>query len=111
MSREPVTAWCIALVHSPEVADRAAIKHDLYLTGHTHGGQICLPMRKPFATGLKRHRDLASGIWRHGNMVGYTSRGIGACVIPFRTFCPGEIVLLTLRNGPDHITHGPESKL
>lgn len=103
--------YCIALVHSPEVADRASNKHDLYLTGHTHGGQICLPSRKPFATGLKRHRDLASGIWRHGDMVGYTSRGIGACVIPFRTFCPGEIVLLTLRQGPDHITHGPETKL
>jgi len=30
-------------------------------------------------------------------MVGSTSRGIGACVIPFRAYCPGEIVRLTLR--------------
>jgi predicted MPP superfamily phosphohydrolase len=95
--------YCIALVHSPEVADRAADRHRLYLTGHTHGGQICLPSQRPFATGLKRHRSFASGIWRHGAMIGYTSRGIGTCVIPFRAYCPGEIVLLTLRRGPDGI--------
>lgn len=98
--------YCIALVHSPEVADRAADRHRLYLTGHTHGGQICLPSQRPVAVGLKRHRDLVSGAWRHRDMTGYTSRGIGACVIPFRTFCPGEIVLLTLRRGPDAVTVG-----
>jgi predicted MPP superfamily phosphohydrolase len=95
--------FCIALVHSPEVAGRAAAAgHRLYLTGHTHGGQFCRPSRKPFAVGLKRHRDLVSGLWRHAGMVGYTSRGIGACVIPFRLYCPGEVVLLTLRRGPEH---------
>lgn len=62
--------YCIALVHSPEVADRAADRHHLYLTGHTHGGQICLPSQRPFATGLKRHRDFASGAWRHRDMRG-----------------------------------------
>lgn len=98
----------IALVHSPEVAYRAADRHRLYLTGHTHGGQICLPSQRPFATGLKRHRDLASGVWRHADMVGYTSRGIGACVIPFRTFCPGEAVLVTLKHGPDCVSAGSE---
>ncbi|MDH3701927.1 MAG: metallophosphoesterase [Alphaproteobacteria bacterium] len=95
--------FCIALVHSPEVADRAAARHRLYLTGHTHGGQICLPGGRPFAAGLKRHRDLARGAWRHGDMVGYTSRGIGTCVLPFRSFCPGEVVRVTLRCGPEHV--------
>lgn len=92
--------FCIALVHSPEIADQASARHRLYLTGHTHGGQICLPGRRPFATGLKRHHELASGLWRHGEMIGYTSRGTGACVLPFRTFCPGEVVLITLRRAP-----------
>ena len=45
--------FCIALVHSPEAADIAARRHRLYLTGHTHGGQICLPGGRPFATGMK----------------------------------------------------------
>jgi hypothetical protein len=96
--------FCIALVHSPEVADRAAAGHRLYLTGHTHGGQICLPTGRSFGTGLKRHRELASGVWRYDDMVGYTSRGIGACVVPFRMNCPGEVVLVTLRRGPEHVS-------
>jgi predicted MPP superfamily phosphohydrolase len=98
--------FCIALVHSPEIADQAAARHRFYLTGHTHGGQICLPGRRPLATGLKRHRDLASGVWRYGEMVGYTSRGIGACVLPFRMNCPGEVTLVTLRCGPKHVSLG-----
>lgn len=93
----------IALVHSPEIADRAAKRHRLYLTGHTHGGQICLPGGRPIGTGLKSHRHLARGVWRHGPMVGYTNRGIGACVVPLRTFCPGEIALVTLQRGPAHV--------
>jgi predicted MPP superfamily phosphohydrolase len=95
--------FCVALVHSPEVAARAAARHRLYLAGHTHGGQICRPSQKPFATGLQRHRDLASGFWRCGDMMGYTSRGVGTCVIPFRLYCPGEIVVATLRCGPEQV--------
>ncbi len=92
--------FCVALVHSPEIADQASARHRLYLTGHTHGGQICLPGQRPLATGLNHHHELASGLWRHGEMIGYTSRGIGACILPFRTFCPGEAVLITLRRAP-----------
>ena len=87
----------IALVHSPEIADRAAEKHRLYLTGHTHGGQICLPGGRPLMTGLKRHKAFVSGLWRHGDMIGYTSRGVGASVIPLRMNCQGEVALITLR--------------
>ena len=36
-------------------------------------------------------------------MLGYTSRGIGACVIPFRLNCPGEVVLLVLNQGPERV--------
>lgn len=92
--------FCIALVHSPEVAGRAARRHRLYLTGHTHGGQICLPGGRPFLSALNDHHDLARGLWRHADMVGYTSRGVGSCVLPFRSFCPGEVTLVTLRHGP-----------
>lgn len=96
----PATGFGIALVHSPEIAGRAAKRHRLYLTGHTHGGQICLPGGRALTTGLKRHRDLARGLWEHGGMIGYTSRGIGASVIPLRWNCQGEVVLVTLRHGP-----------
>jgi predicted MPP superfamily phosphohydrolase len=95
--------FCIALVHSPEVAGHASERHRLYLTGHTHGGQICLPGQRNFHSGLKRHRDLGKGLWNHGEMVGYTSRGIGACIVPFRTYCPSEIVRVTLKRGPERL--------
>ena len=100
--------FCIALVHSPEITDVAARRHRLYLTGHTHGGQICFPGGRPFASEATRFGDMCSGLWRRGDMLGYTSRGLGACVVPFRSFCPGEVVTVTLRRGDDDAPDGGE---
>jgi uncharacterized protein len=88
----------ILLAHTPEIADLAAAAGcDLYLTGHTHGGQICLPNGRPLIAGLDRNRDLASGHWRIGAMHGYTSRGLGTASLPLRINCPAEIGVLRLR--------------
>src|SRR5262249_54043135 len=52
----PATPFAITLVHSPEIADVAAeAGYALYLSGHTHGGQICLPNRRPIFTALDYH--------------------------------------------------------
>ena len=99
-------AFCIALVHSPEVAGLAAARHRVYLTGHTHGGQICSPGGRALTNSLKRHRELARGLWHHGDMLGYTNRGIGSCVVPFRSYCPGEVMVMTLRRGAEQISLG-----
>ena len=90
----------IALVHSPEVAHIAAESHALYLTGHTHGGQICLPGGRAISTALRYNRSYASGLWRHGEMIGYTSHGAGTSGIPVRLNCPGEVSVVTLLKGP-----------
>jgi predicted MPP superfamily phosphohydrolase len=88
----------IALVHSAEVADDAdEAGYALYLCGHTHGGQICLPGGRPLVTHLKRCRHAASGLWRQGRMVGYTSRGVGVSDLPMRFNTRGEVVVITLR--------------
>ncbi|CAA7618855.1 metallophosphoesterase [Magnetospirillum sp. UT-4] len=93
----PAPGPSVALVHSPEAADiAAAAGHALYLCGHTHGGQICLPGGRPLVTVLERHRDLASGRWRLGGMQGFTNRGLGASVPPIRLNCPAEAAVLTL---------------
>jgi predicted MPP superfamily phosphohydrolase len=90
----------IALVHSPEMADIAAeAGYALYLAGHTHGGQVCLPGGRPVYTALNRHHDLAAGAWSFGEMRGYTSRGVGVAR-PVRFNCPPEIALLRLRREP-----------
>ncbi len=87
----------IALVHSAELADVAAeAGFQLYLAGHTHGGQICLPGGKPIITHLSIHRRYASGLWGHGAMVGYTTTGVGVSGLPVRFNTRGEAVLITL---------------
>lgn len=94
-------AFSIALVHTPEFADLAAeAGYGLYLAGHTHGGQICLPTGRPVLTALdRRYRSLASGVWRYGAMTGYTSRGVGVARRA-RFNCPPEVTILRLRRGP-----------
>jgi predicted MPP superfamily phosphohydrolase len=88
----------IALVHSAELAGVAAERgFQLYLAGHTHGGQICLPGGRPIFTHLTRHRGYASGLWRHGAMVGYTTTGVGTSGLTVRFNSRGEVVLITLR--------------
>lgn len=95
---EAPTGFKIALVHSPELADVAAgCGFQLYLTGHTHGGQICLPGGRPILTHLSCHRRYARGLWRHGGMQGFTSTGVGVSALPVRFNNRGEVVLITLR--------------
>ncbi len=90
----------IALVHSPEMADVAAeAGYALYLSGHTHGGQVCLPGGRPLYTAISYHKNLAAGAWKFGEMIGYTSRGVGVAR-PVRFNCPPEVALLRLRCEP-----------
>src|SRR5580704_3178088 len=94
------TDFRIALVHSAEIADHAsAAGIDLYLCGHTHGGQICLPGSRPLVTHLRRCRHAARGLWREGELTGYTSSGLGASGPLLRFNCPPEIGIITLRRG------------
>ncbi len=96
--RRAPEGFVIALVHSPRYAALAAKAGiDLYLCGHTHGGQVCLPGGWPvyLPRGISRRR-LAGG-WRIGAMMGYTSRGTGPSGLPVRFNCPAEVVRFTLR--------------
>ena len=94
----PGNAFTLFLAHSPEVY-REAAGHGarVYLCGHTHGGQICLPRIGPLFTHSHAPRFTAAGPWEYRGMVGYTSRGAGASGVPVRFHCPGEIPLITLR--------------
>jgi predicted MPP superfamily phosphohydrolase len=88
----------IVLAHSPEMAgEAAAAGYDMYLCGHCHGGQLCLPGGRPLITHLSRHRDLYAGAWRRGEMWGYTSSGAGLADPPIRFNCRGEVTEFRLR--------------
>jgi predicted MPP superfamily phosphohydrolase len=88
----------IALVHSPEMADEAsAAGYALYLCGHTHGGQVCLPGGRPVVTSLTRCRYAARGLWRRGRMLGYTNNGLGVARPAVRFNTRGGAALITLK--------------
>ncbi len=90
----------IALVHTSELARAAsASKYDLYLCGHTHGGQICLKEGFPIISHQFEGKGFNQGKWKIGKMIGYTSRGVGVSGMPVRFNCPAEIVLITLKKG------------
>ncbi len=84
----------VLLVHSPELIEEAeAAGVDLYLCGHTHGGQVCLPGGRPIIGNARCARDKISGRWTHGRMQGYTHNGTGASGLPVRVNCPPEITI------------------
>lgn len=87
----------ILLSHSPEPYPLAEELHySLMLSGHTHGGQICLPGGIPIIRNSRVPRRMLAGPWRHGSLAGYTSRGTGGCQVAARFFCPPEITLHVL---------------
>lgn len=88
----------ILLSHTPEPYRHAAhAGFALMLSGHTHGGQICLPGGVPILTDSDAPRALARGAWRHQDMLGYTSVGCGASIVDVRLNCPPEVTLHRLR--------------
>lgn len=72
---------------------------DLVLSGHTHGGQVRLPLLPPLY--LPRYSgDLVAGLFQVGPFQTplYVNRGIGTSVFPARFLCPPEITLLRLHS-------------
>jgi predicted MPP superfamily phosphohydrolase len=107
VSQLPDDGFSVLLSHTPEIYRQAAhADFDLLLSGHTHGGQICLPGAIPITLDAKLPRHMGSGLWKYRDMVGYTSVGVGSCIVPVRINCPPEIALHHLRsiarNAGDH---------
>jgi len=70
---------------------------DLSFSGHSHGGQVRLPVIGPIATHTTMGRAYASGILKVKGAVCSISRGIGfGRVLPFRLLCPPEAIVLTV---------------
>ena len=90
----PHGEFSILLSHTPEIYRQAAhADFKLLLCGHTHGGQICLPGSIPITLDSVLPRHMASGPWKYHNMAGYTSVGVGSCVVAVRLNCLPEITL------------------
>lgn len=94
----PEGVFSVLLAHAPEVIKAAsACGIDLYLCGHTHGGQIALPWWGPFFLNTRCARRYTVGTWRFGAMQGFTTTGLGASTLPVRFHCPPEAAVIELR--------------
>jgi uncharacterized protein len=102
----PDGAPTVLLAHNPRLVSLAACHGvSLMLSGHTHGGQINLPL---FGTVYGRSPErlrFKIGWDRLGATQIYVSRGIGTIVLPWRLRCPAEIPLLVLE-----AHHGKDSR-
>jgi predicted MPP superfamily phosphohydrolase len=90
----------ILLCHEPDYADH--VRHhprfpaiDLMLSGHTHGGQIRLPVIGPLIL-PPMGQKYVQGSFQLDHMQLYVNRGLGSVGLPFRLNCPAEITQITL---------------
>lgn len=97
----PDDAFKILLVHTPELIPEAEGRGiQLYLCGHTHGGQICVPGIGPIVVNARCARRFTRGRWTSGSIQGYTSSGAGSSCVPVRFFCPPEVTMIELGRAP-----------
>jgi predicted MPP superfamily phosphohydrolase len=89
--------FSILLHHSPDIAPFAArLGFDLQLSGHTHGGQVCLPWYGALFTASLYGKQFEAGPYHLNSMLLYITRGIGlegAGAPRVRFLCPPEIIL------------------
>jgi hypothetical protein len=87
----------ILMAHEPDYADYVArYPVDLQLSGHSHGGQIRLPLMPPLYL-PPLGKKYASGLYRIRELTLYTSIGLGTIGVPVRLNCPPEVTLITVR--------------
>lgn len=98
----PAGGVSLLLSHTPEIWREAAhAGYDIFMCGHTHGGQLCLPGGIPLTLDSDCPRRLGRGPWRVNGMQGYTSPGAGTSVLNVRLNCPPEVTIHTLTRGPE----------
>jgi len=94
----PRDAPAILMAHEPDMADYSAPSHkfSLQISGHSHGGQINLPLLgRPVLPWMGR--KYPAGLYRVRDMWQYTNRGIGTVYLPMRYNCPPEITVFVLK--------------
>jgi predicted MPP superfamily phosphohydrolase len=93
---------CLALIHEPEMAFEAqAHGADLILAGHTHGGQVRLPLvGAPYTLRMDARIAIAAGFQRIEESILHITAGLGH-TIPLRFGCPPEVVWLECGPSPD----------
>jgi len=93
----------VVLCHQPDVAEHSGWKYagapraDLMLSGHTHGGQVRLPVLGAPVVPSRFGQRYAGGVVEGPCFPVVVSRGIGMSVLPIRFNVPPEVGIVTLR--------------
>jgi predicted MPP superfamily phosphohydrolase len=95
----PADDATVLLAHEPDFADESAKtgRFDLQLSGHSHGGQVVLPLLGPPALPWLG-RKYPAGSYQVGQMQLYTNRGVGMIAPYVRFNCRPEITVFTLES-------------
>ena len=84
----------ILLAHDPRrLSEAASLRIPLVLSGHTHGGQVVLPVVGAMAA---KKFPVIAGAGSRGNTAIYVSRGVGTVYVPYRLNCPPDVSVITL---------------
>jgi uncharacterized protein len=99
LQKLPDSGAAMLLAHEPDFADVSAAtgRFDLQLSGHSHGGQIGVPLLRRLVLPPFSQR-YTSGLYQVGGMRVYTNRGIGFVHLRARFLCRPEITTFTLRS-------------
>jgi uncharacterized protein len=110
LSGVPASEAVVLLVHEPDFADEASrFPIDLQLSGHSHGGQVRIPLLPPlYLPPLAKKYVL--GRYQVGPLPLYTNAGIGTIGVPVRLNCPPEITLITVKSSPSPSTTPPTKR-
>ncbi len=102
-------AFGLAVVHSPDpVPELAALGYDLVVCGHTHGGQVRMPLVGALVTNSTIPTRLCMGLSRLGGTLLHVSPGLGTSKFaPFRFLCRPEATLLELAPSRERSLGGP----
>lgn len=98
---KPPDTLRIILSHYPDHFRRMKpLFPDIFLAGHTHGGQICFPGGRPLITHDRMPKRFCKGVFRMENCWYIVSRGFGFAGIPLRIHCPAEVAEITTVAAP-----------
>ncbi len=99
MENIPKEGPAILLAHEPDFADVSSItgRFGLQISGHSHGGQFIIPGLGTIIRG-PHFIKYPLGKYQVGDMIQYTSRGLGTNVFWFRINCPPEITIFHLKS-------------
>ncbi|UCG23005.1 MAG: metallophosphoesterase [Chloroflexota bacterium] len=100
MSTSPNGMPSVLMYHAPDLMPEAAAHDiDLYLCGHTHGGQVRLPIIGAVLTSSQLGKRYEMGLYQEGRTHMYVSRGVGLEGLSaprVRFLAPPEITLITV---------------